>query len=210
MVKTRITPAFTPVLKHGRVRPCSKYKRKHPEIKSLAGQMITGYTKDMINIAKYELEYNPNDKCFYIRAAEEVVCSICGCKKMKRKGRRKRSVIMPNGEIKVLKIRRLKCKCCEKIHHELPDIIVPYKRHSAKTIEKIINGADEAIYCEESTLNRIKAWWLTIKLYIESVKASLEFKYGITFSSESKLLEIVRALVNRHLWPGTRSAWESK
>ena len=164
----------------------------------------------MINITKYRLEYKKKEKVFYVWADEEVVCSICGCKDMTRKGRRKRLVIMPSGKIRVLKIRRLKCKNCKKIHHELPDIIVPYKLHNSQTIEEIINGADEAICCEESTINRIKAWWLTIKLYIESVKASLEFKYGITFSSESKLPEIVRALVNRHLWPGTRSAWESK
>jgi hypothetical protein len=171
--------------------------------------MITGYPKDMINITKYELEYNPKEKVYYVRADEEVVCPICGYKKMKRKGRRKRSVIMPSGKIKVLKIRRLKCKRCKKIHHELPDIIVPYKHHSAETIEIIINGSDESFYCEESTINRIKAWWLTIKLYIESVKASLKFKYSVTFSGERKLLGIVRALVNTHLWPGSYSAWES-
>jgi len=163
----------------------------------------------MINITKYGLEYNPKDKCYYVRADEEVVCPICGCKYMKQRGRRKRSVIMPSGKTIVLKIRRLKCKSCKKMHHELPDIIVPYKRHSAQTIEIITNGTDESIYCEESTINRIKAWWASIKLYIESVEASIKIKYDITFSKERKLPEIVRALVNTHLWPGTRSAWET-
>jgi len=180
--------------------------KKHPEIQSLGGQVITGYSKDMINITKYRLEYNPKEKATYVWAEEEIVCPICGYKKMKPKGRRKRRIIMTNGEIRILKIRRLKCKRCKKIHHELPDIIVPYKHHSAQTIEIIINEADESNPCEESTINRIKAWWVNIQLYIESVAASLKFKYNITFPKEIKLLEIVRALVNTHLWPGTRSA----
>jgi len=170
--------------------------------------VITGYPKDMINIAKYRLEYNPKEKASYVWAEEEIVCPICGCANLKRKGRRKRKVIMPDGKIAVLKIRRLKCKSCKKIHHELPDIIVPYKSHSAQTIEIIINEIDESVPCEESTINRIKAWWVSIQLYIESVAASIKFKYNITFPKEIKLLEIVRALVNTHLWPGTYSAWE--
>ena len=160
----------------------------------------------MINIAKYRLEYNPIEKVIYVWADEEVVCPICGSKKMKLKGRRKRHIIMTNGESRILKIRRLKCKCCKKIHHELPDSIVPYKRHSAQTIEIIINEIDESVPCEESTINRIKTWWVSIQLHIESVAASIKFKYNITFSKDEKLPEIVRALVNTHLWPGTRSA----
>jgi hypothetical protein len=117
---------------------------------------------------------------------------------------RERKVINPEGEKIVLKIHRLKCSGCLKIHHQLPDMIVPYKRHSTETILNIINNND--LYgCEENTVNRIKAWWAAIQLYINSVMSSLSSKYGIILSAEIKLPEIVRALVNSNLWPGTRS-----
>ena len=162
----------------------------------------------MINISKYRVEYNEKEKVFYIWAEEEIVCPVCGCERLKKKGRRKRRVIKPNGEEIVLKIRRLKCKDCKTIHHELPKLLVPYKRYSAQTIEIIINKTYEEVCCENSTINRIKAWWANIQLYIKSVEESIKLKYNITFSKERKLVEIVRALVNTHLWPGTRSAWE--
>ena len=105
-----------------------------------------------------------------------------------------------------LMIRRLKCKNCEKIHHELPDIIVPYKRHCAETIENIIGGKDAGAPCEGSTILRIKAWWAAMQLYIKSIMASLKAKYDIELSADKKLPEIVRILANTHLWPRTRSA----
>jgi hypothetical protein len=111
---------------------------------------------------------------------------------------------MSDGEKRLLKIRRLMCYQCKKIHHELPDIIVPYKRHCTETIENIVAGVNAV--CEESTLHRIMAWWATIQLYIKCVLSSLSFKYGIVFSADKKLPEIVRSLANTNLWPGTRSA----
>lgn len=42
-------------------------------------------------------------------------------------------------------IRRLRCGQCGKVHHELPDVVVPYKRHCAETIEKVIEGNVEEV-----------------------------------------------------------------
>jgi len=92
------------------------------------------------------------------------------------------------------------------MHHELPDIIVPYKRHSAETIEDIIGGNESKATCEESTIARIKSWWAAMQLYIKNIMASLAAKYDIELSKEKKLPLIVRVLVNTHLWPRTRSA----
>jgi ribosomal protein S13 len=125
---------------------------------------------------------------------------------MKPKGRRKRELILQTGDKITLKIRRLKCNQCKKIHHELPDNVVPYKRHCLPTIDSIITAKDDIACCEESTISRINAWWSNLQQYQKRVKASLKEKYGIGFSSAKKLPEIVRALVNSHLWPGTRSA----
>ncbi|MGI6649770.1 MAG: DUF6431 domain-containing protein [Bacillota bacterium] len=41
------------------------------------------------------------------------------------------------GNQNVLVIRRLRCRHCHRIHHELPDILVPYKRHSSESIESV-------------------------------------------------------------------------
>lgn len=104
-------------------------------------------------------------------------------------------------------LRRLQCKGCGKIHHELPDVVVPYKRHITETIEKIISGNPALVCCEESTIRRIKAWWLSLQLYFESILASLEEKYGVLFPKKATPKEIVRAVVNAHLWVHTRSAF---
>lgn len=113
---------------------------------------------------------------------------------------------MPGDRIMYLKIRRLKCRNCEKIHHELPDIIVPYKRHCEETIEDIVAGTDLNVCCYESTISRIKEWWTAFQLFKISVLGSLNEKFGIDLTTEKKLAKIVRALVNTHSWPGTRSA----
>jgi hypothetical protein len=53
-------------------------------------------------------------------------------------GVRKRKLINAEIDKQTLVIRRLRCKECRVIHHELPDIVVPYKRHCAETIERIV------------------------------------------------------------------------
>jgi len=121
-------------------------------------------------------------------------------------GSRKR-VSIDGAENKItLIIRRLRCKVCRVIHHELPDEVIPYKRHCAETVEKII-ADDGEVVCESSTVRRIKAWWSACILYIKSVLASLREKYGTSLSIQSAPKEIVRALANTNLWPHTRSAF---
>ena len=49
-------------------------------------------------------------------------------------------MIDTGGETVRLVVRRLRCmnENCRRIHHELPDVVVPYKMHTAATFEKII------------------------------------------------------------------------
>ena len=124
-------------------------------------------------------------------------------------GSRKRKVIDSGGDKRTLVIRRLRCKVCGRVHHELPDIVVPYKRHCTQTIEKIIAGRTDEVYCEEGTIRKIKAWWAACRLYFESVMVSLREKLGIVFSEHPAPREIVRAVANAHLWVHTRSAFLS-
>ena len=124
-------------------------------------------------------------------------------------GIRKRKLINAEGDKQTLIIRRLRCKECRVIHHELPDIVVPYKRHCADTIEKIVAGETAGLDCEERTIHRIKAWWAACFLYFENIIASLREKYGMVLSPFPAPREIFRAIVNSQLWIHTRSAFLS-
>lgn len=124
-------------------------------------------------------------------------------------GSRRRRSVNTAGEKETLIIRRLRCKRCRAIHHELPDTIVPYKRHCAETIELIIGGTPENVCCEDSTISRIQAWWAICRLYFASVMASLREKYKVVFSKQCAPREIIRAVCNAHLWVHTRSAFLS-
>ncbi len=42
-------------------------------------------------------------------------------------GTRKRGIVNSETAKNTLVIRRLQCKTCGGIHHELPDIVIPYK-----------------------------------------------------------------------------------
>lgn len=103
-------------------------------------------------------------------------------------------------------IRRLRCRACNKIHHELPDILIPYKRHCAETIEKIIAAKAEESPCEESTIRRIKAWWAALLPYLIHVLQSLDAKSQLAFGDICAPKEMVRAVVNTNHWIHTRSA----
>ena len=158
----------------------------------------------MIIIKQYMLEEDEAG-CFHVRSCEVNVCPICGHAVFVI-GTRKRKCIKEDGERLMLIIRRLRCKDCRIIHHELPDILIPYKRHCADTVEKVISGNDGDVCCESRTINRIKIWWAACRLYFESVLASLREKYGDVFSPVLAPREIVRAVANANLWAHTRSA----
>jgi len=118
-------------------------------------------------------------------------------------------VIGGDGEKQTVVIRRLRCGKCQMIHHELPDICVPYKRHCLKTIEKIAAGESEDVCCEESTLRRIRRWWSACRVYLENIITSLQRKYGLLLSARPTPGELVRAAVNTHSYVHTRSAFVS-
>ena len=136
---------------------------------------------------------------FRVCSLEIIGCPICGHKLIVI-GTRKRGFINAAGEKITLIIRRLRCKECKKIHHELPDRIVPYKRHCADTYEKIITDDVDDVCCDDNMIRRVKAWWASRILHFESVLSSLREKYGMVFSDHPAPKEIVRAVVNAHLW----------
>jgi len=158
----------------------------------------------MVSITEYRLE-PASDGRIYVISEEESNCPLC-YGNLKVIGVRNRGTICCDGGREIYVIRRLCCKLCRKIHHELPDLIIPYKRHCADTIEKIIEDDVADVCCDFVTEYRIKAWWAATLLYFERVKLSLETKYGVLFSTTLTPRKIVRAIVNTNLWVHTRTA----
>jgi hypothetical protein len=159
----------------------------------------------MVIITQYREERDEYG-LIYILSEEESVCPVC-IGVLKVIGTRRRGVINSIDEKEIFVIRRLRCQnqSCRKIHHELPDRIIPYKRHCAETVEKVINGNVGDVCCDFVTESRIRAWWETFRLYFESVLTSLQVKYGTAFFVNMTPREMVRAVANTNLWVHTRS-----
>ncbi len=120
----------------------------------------------------------------------------------------------------LLVLRRLKCVYCKQIHHELPDILVPYKRHIAESIENGIKGEVNSVVADESTIKRWQTWFCKIADYFRGCLESIEIKCGSgiveekSALSKSKLQRIwhyvgdapgwlartVQSIVNQNLW----------
>jgi len=133
------------------------------------------------------------------------VCPLCAAE-LKVIGSRDRYMINSAGDKETLVIRRLRCIICCKIHHELPDMIIPYKRHCAETVEKVVSGDVEDVCCDYRIEARIRAWWTAFRLYFENIRASLRMKYGAMFPPDPTPREVVRAVANANLWVHTRTA----
>ncbi|WP_425499438.1 DUF6431 domain-containing protein [Anoxynatronum sibiricum] len=75
---------------------------------------------------------------FFVRSLEPFFCPCCHSSERKVIGSRNRKVLEThetNGDLqeKVLRIRRLQCKSCLKIHHELPDLLHSRQRFQARS-----------------------------------------------------------------------------
>ena len=84
-------------------------------------------------------------------------------------------------------------------------MLIPYKRHCAETIENIIIGKATEVPCDDSTINKIKAWWSALLPYFLSILESLSHKLNMIFTKPILPKEIVRAVTNSNLWVHTRS-----
>lgn len=76
-------------------------------------------------------------------------------------GTRNRKSKKRSGESCIYNIRRLECGHCHRIHHELPDFLVPYKRYESECIEEVLtNRTNHDIPADESTLFR----WFNLQM----------------------------------------------
>jgi len=144
------------------------------------------------------------DFCF-VRTNETGKCPVCG-EGLTVRGERERRIKEKDGRKTRQKIRRLKCGKCGKIHHELPDCVIPYKRYSAEAVEAVITEGKKAeAACEEGTIRRLIQWWRVMLPYYINVLKSLAEKYQIQFHEPPLFKEIIRAVVNSSHWICTKT-----
>jgi len=98
-------------------------------------------------------------------------------------------------------IRRLRCEICGKIHHELPDVLVPYKRYGADVVENAISGKCSAKYGSVSaeTVRRFRCWWEEVEVHFLNVLLTLVVT-GASFGNPPTFREKVRAVANSNNW----------
>lgn len=170
---------------------------------------------------------------FFIRSLEPFFCPCCHSSERKVIGSRNRKVLETdetsgNLRKKVLRIRRLQCKHCLKIHHELPDLVIPYKLHAAAIIEASLEETEVALVKQEvpveiSTLRRWKVWFDGITCHLLGALHTLErdetmektLMIGTPLQRVRKYVgsapgwlgRIVQSLLKKNLWVQTRSVF---
>ena len=167
---------------------------------------------------------------FFVKSAEIIFCPCCN-ERLKVIGSRKRKYINSEGIKQILVIRRLHCVSCRKIHHELPDILVPYKRYDTESIESTLSSnINLTVAADESTIKRWKHWFKELAAYILKVIIAIKLRLNYTaveqelsripstallgiwyFVGEEYgwLSRVVRIVVNTNSWIHTRSAFLS-
>jgi hypothetical protein len=127
-------------------------------------------------------------------------------------------------------IRRMRCITCCRIHHELPDILVPYKRYSAECIESVLDkNSDLPIAADDSTIWQWLQWFGDKKDYLAGSLLSILHPYEpgiaedlstlpaaplprikyLVGATPGWLARVVRTVANCNLWPQTRFAFLS-
>jgi len=151
----------------------------------------------MVNITVYRLVVQ--GVFLFVVSGEVSICPDCNGALSVRSWRA-RMMIDGDGTKAVYQIRRLYCEQCRHLHHELPDCMVPYKRHCAETIEKAINGKPADAPLDDHALRRFKGWWSVVLPYFLNVLKSLSEKYKIPFNPAPAFRSVVRAVVNSGSW----------
>ena len=184
----------------------------------------------MVILSEFRLDRK--GESLFVRSHEVNFCPVCRSS-LRVIGSRGRSYVDTNGDSVKLVIRRLRCNDgkCNKIHHELPSILVPYKRHCSITIESIVTDSGiDSIPAEMSAIRRIKSWFRERLDYIygellhalsrlegfpeQCIKglsrSKLKRILNLVGSSPGWLKNVVRILVNNSRWLHTRMEYMSR
>jgi hypothetical protein len=112
------------------------------------------------------------------------------------------------GERAKLIIRRLHCEPCARIHHELPDLLVPYKRYDAESIEGVLSVPERTdVAADDSTIGRWKSWFRVWIVYAVGILQSLSIRFNLpvensSVSSQSALQSLGRFVGDAFGWLG--------
>jgi hypothetical protein len=166
---------------------------------------------------------------FFVRSEENHPCPICE-HELKRIGSRKRKGRRSTGERITYGIRRLRCVGCSRIHHELPDLLVPYKHYEVAVLESVITPeAMLDVAADESTLYRWRLWFAQMAVYWLGCLQAIAHRFSLPVERSSEpsrssllgigrfvgdgqgwLARLVRPLVHTQLWIHTRFAFLSE
>ena len=114
--------------------------------------------------------------------------------------RKVRKVRTKSGDVERLLLRRLRCKACQRLHTELPDFLVPYKRFCRASIEDVIAKSRTGAPDDDRTRSKIRTWYKHIRAYLDGIWQRLVNR---KFASPQKIpsfLELVTAAVNSGFW----------
>ena len=121
--------------------------------------------------------WKARQRSFLVRSAEQNDCPCCNGA-LHVIGSRRRVLINDQGEKIILIIRRLRCSNCGRIHHELPDILIPYKRYSNASIESVLSEDIElTVAADESTIRHWKNWFRERYYYFLGCLLSIAIRY---------------------------------
>jgi len=165
---------------------------------------------------------------FFVRSLEPFCCPLCHSDKRTVVGSRNRKLIRNSGEKIVLRIRRLRCKSCARIHHKLPSEVIPYKRHEAKSIEAVLEEKELLdTPADNYTLERWRKWFAGLTDHLLGVLASALSKSGrkmekapLTGNALQRIRQtvgnapgwlsrVVRTVIKNNSWVQTRSAFHT-
>jgi len=148
---------------------------------------------------------------FVVTGTEAISCPKCRGE-LQQRDRRRRGLIDAEGTKHIYSLRRLRCKKCGRLHTELPDFVVPYKRYSAEVVEKVSKGERVDTPYEERTRQKIRVWYKKVIGHLQGVwrqQVNLGFASPCVVPS---FVFLVRATVNSGNWlyhPFGRTAYGS-
>jgi len=111
----------------------------------------------MILIEQYKI-YKRGTEYVVVGEETELFCPFCHGV-LKYRDSRIRKIILADGSHKEVRVRRLRCTCCHRVHKELPDFIQPYKRYVREVIQAVLDHVSFSVAAENSTIARWLSWF---------------------------------------------------
>ncbi len=133
---------------------------------------------------------------FLVTGEEELSCPCCGGD-LKYRDRRQRKALNESGDWVIYRLRRLRCLDCGKLHTELPDFLLPYKRYCRAVFEEVLSGKKPDIPLETRTHGKFRAWYRRLQATFASWKDRMAKRGEFPFPPKQTftLLDMVIYLV---------------